>query len=412
MRGDGGCAVTEKDATTLDDLIGIEYAKLGFFKEVQEKIAELQASNLELTRKQRHIEAILNGITDIMVVLTPELRISSVNKVFHTVHREIDPRGKFCHEIFRGSEHVCSACPVAEARDANEVRRRLLIYPVGGKNRHFEVTASPLRNPQGAPCHMLVLRRDVTLEMEYRAKFYQAEKMATVGVLAAGVAHEINNPLTGISGFAEGLRRRLPRLRLQADKDLVDDFEEYIGVIMKECKRCQDIVQNLLTFGRQSLSAFTPLDLNALALDTLRLLRSHLKQRPADLIALDLDASLPEVEGDASHLKQVILNLLTNALDATGEKGRVVIRTLKEPDGFIGLKVEDSGCGIPTENMDKLFEPFFTTKPVGKGVGIGLSTCYNIVQKHGGEIVVTSRDGEGSVFHVRLPVRRQGIGDV
>jgi signal transduction histidine kinase len=396
----------KNSAPTLNDLIGIEYAKLGFFREVQEKIAELHASNLELTRKQHHIEAILNGITDVMVVLTPDLQIESVNQVFHAVHPDTSPHGRYCYEVFRDSDRMCSSCPVVTARDANQVCRQHMIYSIAGKNRHFEVTASPLRNPQGAPCRILVLRRDITMEKEYQAKFYQAEKMATIGVLAAGVAHEINNPLTGISGFAEGLRRRLPRLKEQVDKDLADDFNEYIGIILRECKRCQDIVQNLLTFGRQSLSSFSSVDLNSLVIDILKLLQNHLKQYRKNIISLKLDKSLPAIAGDASHLKQVILNLLSNALDATREKGTIAIRTFVEDDGWVGLTVEDGGCGIPAENLDKLFEPFFTTKPVGQGVGIGLSTCYNIVQKHGGEIIVSSRDGEGATFHVRLPKLR------
>lgn len=290
------------------------------------------------------------------------------------------------------------------ARDTNEVCRQSVIFQLNGKNRHFEITASPLRNSEGKPCHILLLKRDVTLEKEYQAKFYQAETMATIGVLAAGVAHEINNPLTAISGFAEGLKRRLPRLAGNVDKDLEDDFQEYVGIILKECRRCQEIVQSLLTFGRLKSSDFAPVDLNVLVADTLKLLKNHLKQYPKDLIRLELDGLLPRVEGNESQLKQVILNLLFNALDAVKGNGSVRLRTVSKKE-WVGLSVEDTGCGIPAEHMNKLFEPFFTTKPVGKGIGIGLSTCYNIVHNHGGEIIVCSEEGKGSTFLVRLPRR-------
>jgi len=392
-----------KPKPTLEDLIGIEYTKLGFFREVQEKIAELQASNQELAQKQRHIQAILNGITDVMVVLTLDLRLSSVNRVFYEVFGEARPKGKFCYEVFRKQQHPCAECPVVIARDTNQVCRKLLIYPVEGKNRHFEITASPLRNSQGSPCHILLLKRDVTLEKEYQAKFYQAETMATMGVLAAGVAHEINNPLTAISGFAEGLKRRLPRLSGQVEADLAGDFNEYVGIILKECQRCQEIVQSLLTFSRQKQTDFSPVNLNTVVNDTLKLLHNHLKQYPKDLIRLELSESLPAISGAESQLKQVILNLLFNALDATREQGTVTLRTFEENDKWIGLEVADTGCGISHEHMGKLFEPFFTTKPVGKGIGIGLSTCYNIVNTHGGEIVACSQEGEGSTFRVKLP---------
>jgi signal transduction histidine kinase len=295
---------------------------------------------------------------------------------------------------------------MAIALATNQVCRQLEIFPVNGKNRHFEITASPLRNPEGAPCHILVLKRDVTREKEYQAKYYQAEKMATVGVLAAGVAHEINNPLTAISGFAEGLKRRLPRLKEKVDPDLAEDFDEYIDIILKECRRCQGIVQNLLDFGRPKSNHFCPLDLNSVIRETLKLLQNHLKAYPEEHIRLKLQDHLPPIYGDASQLKQVILNLLFNALDATGEKGCITLCTFSRRSGeeeWVGLAVEDTGTGIPSEHLDKLFEPFFTTKPAGKGIGIGLPTCYNIIQNHGGEIVVCSEELKGSTFLVRLP---------
>jgi two-component system, NtrC family, sensor kinase len=388
---------------TLEDLIGIEYAKLGFFREVQEKIAELHASNLELARRQREIQAILNGITDVMAVVSMDLQVVSVNHVLREVFGEVEPEGKRCYQVFRQVSQPCVDCPVITAIETNHVCRRLCIFPVAGKNRHFEITASPLLNCDGDVCNVLVLKRDVTLEKEYQAKYYMAEKMATVGVLAAGVAHEINNPLTAISGFAEGLRRRLPKLKDHAAPDVLQDFTEYIGIILKECERCREIVQTLLTFGRHKSSEFTPVNLNTLVMDTFKLLRHHLKLFPEHVLTMELSESLPLVYGDASQLKQVILNLILNALDAVRAKGTVAIRTSALNDIWAGLAVEDTGCGIQNQHLDKLFEPFFTTKPVGKGIGVGLSTCYNIVQSHGGEIMVSSEEGQGSLFLVKLP---------
>jgi two-component system, NtrC family, sensor kinase len=388
---------------TLEDLIGIEHAKLGFFREVQDKIAELKASNLELARKKNTIQAILNGITDLMVVLSRDMRIVSVNRVFSEIFGDQHPQGRFCYEVFRGSDRPCSPCPVRTARDQNRLCRQLHIYPVDGQNRHFEITASPLRSADGRTCHMLLLKRDVTMEKEYQAKFYQAERMATVGLLAAGVAHEINNPLTAISGFAEGLKRRLPKLAQSVDELLFDDFQEYVDTILKECQRCQEIVRTLLTFSRGACADFCPMDLNSLLKDTVKLLRHHLKQHRHELIQIEIDETLPIISGDAPQIKQVILNLLMNALDAVQTGGSIMLRTFTDGRETVVLAVEDTGCGIAPEYLDKLFEPFFTTKPVGQGIGIGLSTCYNIVQKHGGEILVRSALGQGSTFLVKLP---------
>ena len=187
------------------------------------------------------------------------------------------------------------------------------------------------------------------------------------------------------------------------DKELLDDFNEYIGIILKECGRCQEIVQGLLSFSRQAPTDFASVDLNSLVADTLKLLQIHLKHQSQEIFQLELDDSLPPIRGDAPQLKQLILNLFHNALDAVRDGGTITLRTYTEHGGWVVLAVEDTGCGVASEHLDKLFEPFFTTKPAGKGIGIGLSTCYNITREHGGEISVQSTQGQGSTFFVRLP---------
>lgn len=396
-----------KKPTTLEDIIGLEHTKLGFFGEVKKKIVELKATNRELERKQREIQAILDGITDVMAVVSLNFRIISVNHVFSSVFQHEDPKGNFCYQVFGRGEAPCSDCPMITARDTNRVCRRLLIYSLNGKNHQFEITASPLRYSNGKAFRFLLLMRDVTREKEFQARYYHAEKMATIGVLAAGVAHEINNPLTAVSGFSEGLRRRLPKLEkcLKGDetsKGLMEDFEEYLETILSECERCRDIVQELLTFSPRKKVEFASIDLRQLVIEVLKLLRYQLKHRASHLVCLELDESVPNVMGVASELKQVLLNLIFNALGAIQGKGNITLRTRKI-DQWIVLSVEDTGCGIPPENLDKLFEPFFTTKPVGQGTGIGLSTCYNIIKQHRGEIVVESEENKGSTFYVKLP---------
>lgn len=389
--------------TTLKDLIGIEHHKLGFYQELQGKVEELKNSNQELEKKRKEIQALLDGITDLMVVLSEDLKIQSVNHVFNEWFPDTDPIGKYCYEFFNEGNSPCEDCPVLKALDCQEITKDLRISKKGGKLRHYELIASPLKTSITGERNVLLFKRDVTLEKEYQAQFYQAEKMATVGILAAGVAHEINNPLTAISGFAEGLRRRLGRIRGQVDDDMYDDFEEYTDTIIKECLRCRDIVRSLLTFSRPVASSLQPVDLNHCIEDTLFILKHHFKEQHKITVTTDLHADLPMIKGDESQLKQVIINLLTNALDATDEGGTIRIKTFPEEDGGAGLIVEDSGCGIPQDLQDRLFEPFFTTKPAGKGIGIGLSTCYSIVKNHNGEISVSSEEGKGSSFYVRIP---------
>lgn len=393
--------------TTLEDLVGIEHCKLGFYQDLQQKVEQLKGSNLELEKKRKEIQALLDGITDLMVVLGEDLTIQRVNHVFTEWYPGIDPIGQHCHRVFRGKEGRCDDCPALRSLDRDEIVKDLCIYKVGENFKHYEIIASPLKTSPTGERQVLLFKRDVTLEKEFQAQFYQAEKMATVGTLAAGVAHEINNPLTAILGFAEGLKRRNAKLKGAIDDELHADFKEYTETIIKECLRCRDIVQTLLTFSRPTVASVGQVDLNQCVTDTLFILKHHFKEHRDLSVKTELQDNLPAILGDESQLKQVIINLLTNAFDATDAGGRILIKTLAEEDASVTLIIEDNGCGIPLELQDKLFEPFFTTKPVGKGIGIGLSTCYSIVNNHRGEISVTSAVGKGSAFRVSLPGMEQ-----
>jgi len=397
-----------KPKPSIEDLIGLGHTKLGFFREVQVKMGELRESNRDLRRERQRVQAILDGITDIVAVIAPDYRIQSVNHSFFELYQRRSPVDGYCYTVFRDRAEPCRECPLREALAANQVRRQNAIFSVEGRNRHFAITASPLRNADGRPTDIVVVKRDVTLEKEFQAKYYHAEKMATIGLLAAGVAHEINNPLTSIQGFAEGLQRRMAKLAETLNDDpLRDDFEEYLDIIRKECQRCSGIVQSLLTFSPRKESELTPIRLNPLIRNVLRLLHHKLKPYPEELIDLHLAPELPTIKGNAAELEQVILNLVLNALDAVATDGRITIRTRGGGNGDVEVEVADDGCGIPSDHLPKLFEPFFTTKPVGQGIGIGLSTCYHIIQAHGGDIHADSAPGQGSRFTVRLPVAKE-----
>ena len=394
--------------TTLRDLVGIEHSKLGFFQELRHKIEELEKAHGESENSRREIAAILDGVTDVMMVLSEDLRIISVNHVFRDLFAGTgEPEGRYCYELFRHEGHPCPECPAFKSLSTNSVNRTTAIFKLGGRNMQFEMVASPLKSPGGEENRVLIFKRDVTMEKEYQAKYYQAEKMATIGVLAAGVAHEVNNPLAAVVGFAEAIQRKLPRIEHHAPPELAADLAEYTDTILKECKRCQDIVQTLLRFSRPRSASFAPVNINQVVDDTLRLLEHHLRKRGGLELETNLSQGLPFIYADAPQLKQVLLNLLTNALDAVDDVpngGRITVSTYAAQDHGVFLEVRDNGRGIPPENQDKLFEPFFTTKPVGRGIGIGLSTCYSIVREHGGAIGVDSETGQGSSFVVHLPI--------
>jgi signal transduction histidine kinase len=398
--------------TKLTDIVGPEYTKLGFFREVQEKMAELETYNAELERKKQEIQDILNGIMDLLAVVSPDYRIIYVNRVFGDYFDIAHPEGKHCYEVFRGASGPCVVCPLRTALQTGRPDRTSYIDTRTDRNLHFEVVASPMFDDKGQVRTVLVSKRDVTMEKEYQAKYYQAEKMATIGLLAAGVAHEINNPLAAISGFSEALKRRIPALGTQlkknADKAILEDFTDYTTTILEECNRCRDIVGNLLSFSSQKTCKFNTIDRNSLVTDSLKILHHQIKLRPGINLVLDLDPMPVTIRGAQGELKQVLLNLVLNAMDAIEAAGNITIRTRLERPGHAALIVEDTGQGIPPETLGKLFIPFFTTKTKGHSIGIGLSICYNIIQHHGGEILVCSESGKGSIFKVMLPTGFSG----
>ncbi len=239
------------------------------------------------------------------------------------------------------------------------------------------------------------LNRDLERQVEQRTQaLLHAEKMAALGRMAGGVAHEINNPLGGVLAFVQLLRKNV-----DGDPENLESIEA-----IETCAfRCKSIVDNLLRFSRSpALESASDVDLNEVAEAALGIARLHPRARDVE-IEVELEPSLQVVTGRASFLQQVVVNLLQNAFQASERGQDVVLRTLADDD-WVSLEVEDSGCGISQDALPRIFEPFYTTKDVGEGTGLGLSICYGIVKEHGGRLDVSSRENVGSVFALRLPV--------
>ena len=234
------------------------------------------------------------------------------------------------------------------------------------------------------------------------------EKLVSLGRLAAGLAHEINNPLSSVAGFAEAIGRRAQSARLE-EVEGFRDVPEYLAFIQQEVGRATAIVRRLLDFARQREPSFEEIDLASLVQDTVALIRGQAAVTNKR-IALDLAPGLPLVRADHQMLQQVILNLVTNALDAIEGEGEVRITALPA-SGHVEILVQDTGSGIPPDHLTKVFDPFFTTKEVGKGTGLGLAICQGIVEQHGGSIEVKSDGvGRGTTVVIRLPVATQEKG--
>ena len=393
---------------SIEDIIGIDQTKLGFFQEWQRKLMELRVAHAESERQRLVNATILDSITDLMMVLDEDLRIVAVNTAMEKTFPDKMLVGKHCYSFFTTNGKPCTRCPAKQSLEEGSVCREVGIFHVHDHNLHFDMVASPLPQSAGNSKSVLMLKREVTSQKQLQAKIYQAEKMASLGVLAAGVAHEINNPLTAIVGFAEGIRRRVPTLAANLPVQVAEDIEEYINTILQESNRCRDIVHALMNFSRP-LPSFRPIVLGDLVKETLSLLRHTLKKYDRVLFCLDIAENPEPIWVDDTQIRQVLINLVTNALDALPQKyshergettsSTITIRTAEQEDYSI-LQVEDTGTGILPEHMNAVFEPFFTTKPMG--LGLGLSLCYTVMQTHGGDISLTRTNGK-TIASIRLP---------
>jgi two-component system NtrC family sensor kinase len=260
-----------------------------------------------------------------------------------------------------------------------------------GEARTYRISKIPMHLHEGDDVtHVITVGEDITEWKEALQRVGQAEKMAAIGQLAAGVMHEINNPLATISACAESLTLELGEL-------------EYLKFIDAEVERCKRIIDGLLDFSRKRSVAKEPVDVNATVERTLFLLSHHARFKRVTVTKVLGPQTM--VSANADQLIQVLMALLLNAVDATEQRGHQAAITVRTSVASATVKIEiiDNGVGIPRAEVGKLFEPFYTTKPPGRGTGLGLSICYGLVADHGGRLEVESTPGSGSTFRVVLP---------
>jgi two-component system NtrC family sensor kinase len=374
---------------------------------IEEQNAQLRAMNQQLEervaartealqRAKRDWEGTFDAIEQPMALVYPgNMKIRRVNRAYAQL-AEYSEGGlqdaARCHQLLFGRDRPCKGCPVAEGRTQGPQEKLELPHP-SGRTLLFSsyMTADGI-----AVCTY----RDVTQEREINHRLLESEKMAAVGSLAGGVAHEINNPLGAILAFSQLLGS--DEGRNAEEKDALKHIEE-------SAIRCKRIVDSLLKFSRRSrVEDRRPVDLSSCVEDAVVLFRAQLQKFPRARLNLELAKGLPAIHGDPGQLSQVILNLLQNALQALPDgTGEVTVRTRAREHGC-EVEVVDTGSGIPQANLTRIFEPHFTTKAPGEGTGLGLAISYRIVEGHQGRISVQSEVGGGSTFTVFLPCPTPG----
>lgn len=271
-----------------------------------------------------------------------------------------------------------------------------------GSTKYWLVSKVPMRDADtGEITHVITVGEDVTMRVEAIHAVGRAEKLAAVGRLAAGVVHEINNPLATISACAESLEARADE-GVFGNSEETGDLKEYLSLIRSEAFRCKGITTGLLDFSRVRTGNRHPIEAGEILKSSANLL-NHQKRGSSLTIELDIEENLPTVEADAGQIQQAVIALATNAIDAMPDGGTLTFRAFSEVRRLV-IEVSDTGHGITPEDMPKIFEPFFTTKEIGKGTGLGLAVCYGIITDHDGRLNVRSNIDKGTTFSIFLPL--------
>ncbi|HXM21873.1 MAG TPA: PAS domain S-box protein [Terriglobales bacterium] len=366
------------------------------YRGVMLDISGLRTFQSELQRERDFSGKILNNTQSLILVADTSGLVSYANRRWYDMgYQQNQLLSRPLEELIVPTRRQALNEAFASTLAGQQVDN-LEVQIVHGEGRvgHFSMNLSPMRDEPGNVASIVVVMSDITDAATLQAKLLHTEKMAAVGQLVAGVAHEVNNPLTAILGFADLLMEN-PEVPESARKDL--------RIILQEAQRTKQIVQNLLSFARQMPPQPRPVQLNTILSRTVQLRAYDFHSRGVQVVE-QLEPELPQVIGDAHQLQQVFLNILNNAYDAVRDSGRparIEIRT-KTLGAFVEVLFRDNGYGISFP--ERIFDPFFTTKEIGKGTGLGLSICYGIVREHAGEILChNNAGGEGATFIVRLP---------
>lgn len=355
---------------------------------------------------RRFTEAVLDALPVSLYVVDRDYRIVTWNR-----HREIGLQGiPRDSAIGRNVFEVLARYPEGRVRQEFErafktgriERIEQQTVAEDGSTKHWVVSKVPMRSPEtGEVTHVITVGEDVTMRVEAIHAVSRAEKLAAVGRLAAGVVHEINNPLATIAACAEALEQRTSEGAFEGC-DGLDDLNEHLGLIKSEAFRCKSITTGLLDFSRIRTGDRHPLDIGEILRSSANLI-SHQKRGDNIKIEIDIAENSPLVNADGGQIQQAVIALATNAIDAMPDGGSLRFRTYPQHNS-VAIEIEDTGVGIPAEDMSKIFEPFFTTKEVGKGTGLGLAVCYGIITDHSGRLSVRSNVGKGTTFTILLPV--------
>ena len=392
-RDEGECNFLEAFTNVLAGIIQRKRAE----EERSMLILKLQEAFETVTRSQKEWMGTFDSITDMIFISDVNFTIIRANRAF-AEYFEMTPRQviyKKCFELFNMTELRYSACPHATSLREQRIVQREFVDQARG--RTFMMTASPYFSQDGELVGSIISCKDVTEEKDREMRLIMSERLASLGQMASGIAHEINNPLAAIAGCTEGLLNRVAQERY--DPEL---FKDYLKIIGEEILRCKNITTGMLSFVRKTTYDVKDVDLHELIEKALEIIGFQGRLKEIEVIK-DYKEGLPCIQGSDGELRQVFLTMITNSLDAMADRGTLSIETDIE-ENKIFIRITDNGPGISPEHITRVFDPFFTTKGEKGGTGLGLAIANKIITNHRGALDVSSEEGKGTTFRITLPM--------
>ncbi|HVH09040.1 MAG TPA: ATP-binding protein [Gemmatimonadales bacterium] len=370
----------------------------------QDLASEVAQRTHEMEAQRNFAAQIIDSLPVGLYVIDRTYRIRAWNRKRETGTQGVSREDAVGHEVFEVLDRQPRELLKREfdrVFETGELQQMEMESGTSGEMRHYRITKIPMRGDGRDISHVITIGEDITEWHQAQQRLAETEKLAAVGQLAAGVMHEINNPLATILACCEALALRSEDLAPGARQG----YDEYLKIIDTEVQRCRRIVESLLEFSRPKGGQMKPVEVNAVVEHTLFLLKHHTRFKRLT-VARELAAGMPAVLADEERLIQGFMALMLNAMDAMNSRGTLTVRSGINPEreDEVLLQFIDTGTGIRQEDLPKIFEPFFTTKPQGRGTGLGLSICYGIIAEHRGRIEVESQVGVGSNFKVYLPI--------
>jgi PAS domain S-box-containing protein len=391
-------SLLRKDGTLVEVDLSTNRIDLGdesFYQVIFRDLRGQKKLEKKIREAKRNLEAIFDGIRDQISVQTPDYRILRVNRAviehYHTEYNELI--GKKCYEAYYQRTQPCEKCPVSVTIKTQQPSSSIMKIPESDTT--LRILSYPVSNDKGDLFAIAEYIQDITEEKRLQEQLIQSEKLAGIGFLASGIAHEINNPLSGVIGMAE----------LCMTEENPQEIKSYLADIFICAQRIGEIAKGLKSYSRMAKDGSqTLVDVNEVLENSLKMVRLGIKTNSVEVIKKF--QPVEKIQGNCGEIQQVFSNLITNAFQAINGKGGMLTLATRPFQDSVEVKVSDNGMGISPKYLNQIFDPFFTTKNPGEGTGLGLNIVYRIVTKYEGTIDVESKVNVGTTFTVKFPIRR------